>query len=165
MHNLKLIPVKEIEQIEILSKLACEIWNQHFVPIIGQAQVDYMLNKFLSPKALTEQIASGYEYFLVSCDDKFVGFTGIHDENGSLFLSKLYVHIDVRGKGIASWVFHELVKICKERNLDKIWLTCNRHNSNTLAIYDHLGFEIVREEAADIGNGFVMDDYILEYKI
>ena len=65
MNNLKLIPVKEIEQIEILSKLACEIWNQHFVPIIGQAQVDYMLNKFLSPKALTEQIASGYEYFLV----------------------------------------------------------------------------------------------------
>ena len=165
MNNLKLIPVKEIEQIEILSKLACEIWNQHFVPIIGQAQVDYMLNKFLSPKALTEQIASGYEYFLVSCDDNFVGFTGIHDENGSLFLSKLYVHLDVRGKGIASWVFHELVKISKERNLDKIWLTCNRHNSNTLAIYDHLGFEIVREEAADIGNGFVMDDYILEYKI
>jgi ribosomal protein S18 acetylase RimI-like enzyme len=165
MNQLSMIPVQSEEQIETLSKLAVEIWNQHFVPIIGQAQVDYMLNKFLSPKALAEQISSGYEYFLVSSDNSFVGFTGIHDENGSLFLSKLYVHISARGKGIASWVFQELVKICKTRNLGKIWLTCNRYNSNTLAIYDHLGFEIVREEAADIGNGFVMDDYILEYKI
>lgn len=165
MNNLKMTPAKENEQVETLSKLAYEIWNQHFVPIIGQAQVDYMLNKFLSPKALASQIASGYEYFLVSYDDTLAGFTGIHAENESLFLSKLYVHIDHRGKGIASLIFQELVKICKERNLDKIWLTCNRYNSNTLAIYEHLGFEIVREEAADIGNGFVMDDYILEYKI
>ena len=51
MNQISMIPVKSIEQIETLSKLACEIWNQHFVPIIGQAQVDYMLDKFLSPKA------------------------------------------------------------------------------------------------------------------
>ena len=165
MNQISMIPVKSTEQIETLSHLACDIWNQHFVPIIGQAQVDYMLDKFLSPKALCAQLSSGYEYYLISCDNTLVGFTGIHDENGSLFLSKLYVHISQRGKGIASWTFHQLVQICKTRNLDKIWLTCNRHNTNTLAIYDHLGFKIVREEAADIGNGFVMDDYILEYKI
>ena len=165
MNTLQMIPVQNEEQIKTLSNLACEIWNQHFVPIIGKAQVDYMLNKFLSPEALKKQLADGYEYYLISCDDSFVGFTGIHDENGSLFLSKLYVHVNSRGKGIASWVFQKLVEICNTRNLDKIWLTCNRHNSNTLAIYDHLGFEIVRKEAADIGNGFVMDDYILEYKI
>ena len=165
MESIKMLPVQNKNQIITLSELACKIWNQHFVPIIGQAQVNYMLNKFLSPTALAEQLENGYEYFLVFHQDALVGFTGIHDENGSLFLSKLYVHVNHRGKGIASHIFKELVQICKTRNLDKIWLTCNRYNANTLAVYDHLGFEIVREEAADIGNGFIMDDYILEYKI
>ena len=165
MNTITMIPVNTTEQIQTLSTLANDIWHQHFVPIIGEAQVDYMLSKFLSPNALAEQIENGYEYFLVFCNSELAGFTGIHDENGSLFLSKLYVHVNHRGKKIASHVFQELVNICKDRNLDKIWLTCNRHNSNTLAVYDHLGFEIVREEAADIGNGFIMDDYILEYKI
>ena len=165
MKNMKMLLVKTEEEISTLSKLAHEIWNQHFVPIIGQAQVDYMLNKFLSPSALSVQIESGYEYFLVFHQNDLVGFTGIHDVDGSLFLSKLYVHVNHRGKGIASQIVKELIQICKTRNLDKIWLTCNRYNANTLAIYDHLGFQIVREEAADIGNGFVMDDYILEYQI
>ena len=165
MNTIQMVPVVTMEQIQTLSLLACDIWHQHFVPIIGEAQVNYMLEKFLSPSALSMQLEEGYEYFLVYHEDALAGFTGIYDENGSLFLSKLYVHIDYRGKKIASQVFHALVNICKERNLDKIWLTCNRHNTNTLNVYDHLGFQIVREEAADIGNGFIMDDYILEYAI
>ncbi|MFR9065367.1 MAG: GNAT family N-acetyltransferase, partial [[Clostridium] scindens] len=55
--------------------------------------------------------------------------------------------------------------LCRERGLSKIYLTCNKHNDNTLAIYDHLGFKITDEQVADIGNGFVMDDYILTYAI
>lgn len=165
MENLKLISVTDMKLISSLSKIADEIWHEHFVPIIGEAQVDYMLEKFLSPNALKKQIDEGYEYFLISYEEALVGFTGIHVEKRSMFLSKLYVHKNFRGKRISTWVFQQLVKICKEKNLDKIWLTCNRYNSNTLAVYDHLGFKIVREEAADIGNGFVMDDYILEYEI
>ena len=53
----------------------------------------------------------------------------------------------------------------KLRELNKIWLTCNRNNTSSLEVYKHLGFEVVREEVADIGNGFVMDDYILEYEV
>jgi GTP cyclohydrolase I len=39
-------------KIEIVEKLACEICNEHFVPIIGKAQVDYMLEKFQSKTAV-----------------------------------------------------------------------------------------------------------------
>ncbi|MBQ8803167.1 MAG: GNAT family N-acetyltransferase [Tyzzerella sp.] len=165
MEGLRIIPVTNIELVYSVTAVADEIWHDHFVPIIGEEQVDYMLEKFLSPEALVEQINSGYEYFLFSYEYTFAGFAGIHEKDGSLFLSKLYVHKDFRGKGIASHMFQKFIEICKMRNLDKIWLTCNRHNDNTLAIYDHLGFKKVREEVNDIGNGFVMDDYILEYEI
>lgn len=165
MEGLRIIPVTNIELVYSLSAVADDIWHEYFTPIIGEAQVDYMLEKFLSPDALVEQINSGYEYSLFSYEYTFAGFAGIHEEDGKLFLSKLYVHEDFRGKGIASYMFEKFVEICRDRNLDKIWLTCNRHNTNTLAIYEHLGFKTVREKATDIGNGFVMDDYILEYEI
>lgn len=165
MDGLRIMPVTNIELVYSVSAVAEEIWHDHFDPIIGEKQVDYMLEKFLSPDALVEQINSGYEYFLFSYEYTFAGFAGICEKDGSLFLSKLYVHSDFRGKGIASHMFHKFIEICKMRNLDKIWLTCNRHNANTLAIYEHLGFRKVREEVTDIGNGYVMDDYILEYKI
>lgn len=165
MDGLRIINVTNMELIYSLSAVADDIWHQHFTPIIGEKQVDYMLEKFLSPDALVEQINSGYEYFLLSYDYTFAGFVGIHEENDALFLSKFYIHQDFRGKKMGSYMFQKLIEICKMRNLKKIWLTCNKHNDVTLAIYDHLGFKIVREEVTDIGNGFVMDDYILEYEI
>jgi len=165
MNGLRIITVTNMELVYSLSAVADDIWHEYFTPIIGEAQVDYMLEKFLSPEALVEQINSGYEYFLLSYDYTFAGFAGIHEEKDALFLSKLYVHEEFRGKGIGSYMFQKIVEICKLRGLKKIWLTCNRHNTNTLEIYKHLGFKTVREEAADIGNGFVMDDYILEYEV
>ena len=165
MDGLRVIPVSNMELVYSVSAVADEIWHEHFVPIIGEEQVDYMLEKFLSPEALVEQINSGYQYYLFSFEYTFAGFAGVHKENGRLFLSKLYVHKDFRGKGIASYMFKQFVEMCKKHNLDKIWLTCNRNNTNTLNVYKHWGFKKVREEAADIGNGFVMDDYILEYEI
>jgi ribosomal protein S18 acetylase RimI-like enzyme len=62
-------------------------------------------------------------------------------------------------------MFQKFVEIAKMRNLKKIWLTCNRNNTNSIAIYEHLGFKKVREEVTDIGNGFVMDDFIFEYEV
>ena len=165
MKNLRIIPVANEELVLSLSAVADDIWRQHYTPIIGEAQVDYMLEKFLSPEALVEQINAGYEYFLFSYDYTFAGFAGIHEEDNKLFLSKLYVHEDFRGKGIGSYMFQKFIEICKLRNLKTIWLTCNRNNTGSLAVYEHLGFKKVREEAADIGNGFVMDDFIMEYEI
>jgi ribosomal protein S18 acetylase RimI-like enzyme len=165
MKNLRIIPVANEELVLSLSAVADDIWRQHYTPIIGEAQVDYMLEKFLSPEALVEQINAGYEYFLFSYDYTFAGFAGIHEEDNKLFLSKLYVHEDFRGKGIGSYMFQKFIEICKLRNLKTIWLTCNRNNTGSLAVYEHLGFKKVREEVADIGNGFVMDDYIMEYEI
>ncbi len=165
MNGLRVIPVSNMELIYSVTAVAEEIWHEHFIPIIGEEQVDYMLEKFLSPEALAKQINSGHQYYLFSYEYTFAGFAGVHKEDGKLFLSKLYVHKDFRGQGIASYMFQQFIAMCKKNNLEKIWLTCNRHNTDTLAIYEHWGFKTVREEATDIGNGFVMDDYIMEYEV
>ena len=165
MNGLRIIPVTNEELVYSLSAVADDIWHEYFTPILGTAQVDYMLEKFLSPDALIEQINNGYEYFVFSYEYTFAGFAGIKEEHGKLFLSKLYVHKDFRGKKIGSYMFSKFIEICKMRELKSIWLTCNRNNTETLAIYEHLGFQKIREEKADIGNGFYMDDFILEYEL
>ena len=57
--------VNNNSDIDTVSRLAHEIWNQHFVSIIGQAQVDYMLEKFQSSDDIAEQISCSYEYYII----------------------------------------------------------------------------------------------------
>ena len=165
MDALRIMPVTNMELVYSVYAVAEPIWEQHYTPIIGADQVEYMVEKFLSPDAIVEQINSGYEYFLFSYDYTFAGFSAIEERGEDLFLSKLYVDQEFRGKGIGKYMFQKFVEIAKMRNLKKIWLTCNRNNTNSLAFYEHIGFKKVREEVTDIGNGFVMDDFILEYEV
>lgn len=166
MNTTTFILAKTDGDIQTIATIAEEIWHQHFTPIIGEAQVNYMVEKFQSYPALKSQVENdGYEYFLITSSHTPCGYIGIHPEKDALFLSKLYIKKDFRGQHLATEGFQFLITLCKERGLKKIWLTCNKHNDNTLEIYNHLGFKITREQVADIGNGFVMDDYILEYEI
>ncbi len=165
MSQIDFHPVRTKEEIKTLAALAKQIWEQHFTPIIGEAQVAYMVEKFQSEKALTDQIAQGYHYFLFEIAGEYVGFTGIHPEEGKLFLSKLYLKKECRKRGFAREAFRFLVQYCKDNGLSAIWLTVNRHNTDTIEVYRHLGFVTTREQKADIGGGFYMDDYIMEFPI
>lgn len=98
-------------------------------------------------------------------DGVFSGYVGVHEENGSLFLSKLYIHEGARGKHISTATFHYLVDLVRIVVLIKSGSPCNKHNDHTLSVYEHLGFITTRSQVTNIGNGFVMDDYILEYTI
>ena len=79
MDGLRIIPVTNMELVYSLTTVADEIWREYFPLIIGEKQVDYMLDKFLSPDAVVEQINSGYEYFVFSYEYTFAGFAGLHE--------------------------------------------------------------------------------------
>ena len=154
--------VLDEDQIETIEGLACEIWCEHFTPIIGQAQVDYMLEKFQSKKAIVEQIENGFLYFLIKNDNDPVGYAGVLVKKNQLFLSKLYIRSAERGNGYGRKVIEILEKLAIEKGLRKISLTVNKNNSGTIEMYKKLGFENCGSIVQDIGDGFVMDDYIME---
>lgn len=154
------------EDIQHLAQLAAEIWQDYFIRIISQDQINYMLDKFQSTKAITEQMKhQDYEYYFMRINDVPIGYVGIQPKDGKLFLSKFYIHKLHRGQGYASQAIEWLVQLCSGRKINTIWLTVNRHNHDTVAIYEKKGFRAVRTEVADIGHGFVMDDYIMEKPI
>ena len=152
-------------QIEIIVGLAYEIWNEHFTPIIGKAQVDYMLEKFQSKKVITEQIENGFLYFLIKNNNDYIGYLGVLAKDNRLFLSKLYIISAERGKGHGRKAIAFLEKLAIDKGLSKISLTVNKNNSATIKTYIKLGFENRGSIVQDIGNNFVMDDYKMEKDI
>lgn len=150
------------EDVASVAELAHEIWNEHFPPIIGQAQVDYMLGKFQSDPAIARQIREdGYAYYFVIDEGERVGYFAIlpDEERASMQLSKLYVKRAFRGRGVGRAVLAFVEQACAARGFHELWLTVNKDNHDSVAFYERQGFVVDRPLNADIGNGFVMDDH------
>jgi ribosomal protein S18 acetylase RimI-like enzyme len=150
--------------IEITAQLAHKIWNQHYVPIIGQAQVDYMLNKFQDAEAISHQIENGYEYFIIFHEHKPCGYLALISNTfeKKLMISKIYVDSDFRGLGLGSSLIDFSVETAKNSGFESIWLTVNKNNTKTIEWYQSKGFTVKKKIEMDIGNGFIMDDYLME---
>ncbi|CAI6059702.1 GNAT family N-acetyltransferase [Cohnella sp. JJ-181] len=149
-----------------VAALAEEIWHEYYGALLSREQIVYMVDKFQSADAIADQIATqGYEYYLMQAGGENVGYLAVKEEGGKLFLSKLYVLKAHRGQGYASRAMAFITGLCRERGLDALWLTVNRHNDGSIAVYEKKGFAKVREQVADIGNGYVMDDYVMEKEI
>ena len=161
------IEIKKIseDEIPILSELATSILREHFDPIIGKAQNDYMLEKFQSISSIKEQFQKGYLYYWVKYENKDIGFLGFFPVENKLYLSKFYLLKEYRGKKISKKMLEFLINYAKDRKLISIYLNVNKYNDLATNVYKHLGFVIIREEKNDIGNGFYMDDYVFEYTI
>ncbi|HOG16996.1 MAG TPA: GNAT family N-acetyltransferase [Syntrophales bacterium] len=157
-----IVPVSTDEAIGAVEALAREIWTEHYTPIIGKAQVDYMLEHFQSREAIAGQIREGYAYFLLEEGGERVGYLSIQPRQNELFLSKIYVKVSERGKGHARAAVHFVEGFARERHLTRITLTVNKNNSGSIRAYERLGFEKVEDLVQDIGGGFVMDDYRME---
>lgn len=159
--------VKSQQDIEHTSTLAKIIWQQHYLSIIGQAQVDYMLDKFQSENAISQQIESGYLYYLARHETNLAGYLALVPDTtrSRLMISKIYVDATTRGAGIGSAMLAFTVNKAKEMGLATVWLTVNIDNTDSINWYIKQGFKKIDEVKADIGSGYFMDDYILELKV
>lgn len=164
--DIHLIPVYTVAQVADVARMAHQVWNEHYVPLIGQAQVDYMVAKFQSPEAMQSQIDSGYEYFQIEQSGVSVGYAAIrHDApDARVFISKLYVLAAHRKSGAGRQTLELIERMARERGATHLWLTVNKGNPSVRA-YERLGFKIVEAMVMDIGGGYVMDDYKMEKEV
>lgn len=167
MSRINYVEVKTDAQICAAAALADEIWHEWFPAILSAEQIDYMVEKFQSAEAMTKQIASeGYRYFFLLRDGVKVGYTAIRrEDDGRLFLSKLYIKKEYRGNGYARETFEFLKNYCRGNGLNAIWLTVNKYNSASISVYEKCGFRRIGDGVTDIGNGFVMDDYYFQLDV
>jgi GNAT superfamily N-acetyltransferase len=160
------IEVLDDLQILTVAELAREIWVEHYTSIIGAAQVEYMLERFQSVEAIARQIREeGYCYFLIEGGQRPSGYFGIQVMDATLFLSKFYVLASERGKGYGKRAMAFIEQLARDAGCSEITLTVNKNNKDSVAAYERMGFKIDKSIVQDIGNGFVMDDYLMEKSI
>ncbi len=157
------IEVISQQQINSVAMLAREIWTEHYTPIIGRDQVEYMLGEFQSDEAIAAQIKTeGYRYFLVEAKGKYIGYMAVQPRGEELFLSKIYVEASRRGKGFGKKAIRFLENLASTLHLRKISLTVNKNNMKSIKAYEKMGFKNIGPVVQDIGNGFIMDDFKME---
>ena len=154
----------KLNEIKELAELASKIWHEYWTGVISDGQIDYMLDKFQSEKAMTEQINNeNYTYFYIISDGQKAGYIALSDKPDYLFVSKIYIGGGFRHKGLGTKAFDFIKQYAKKKNYDKIRLTVKKDNINSVNAYLKWGFEITDAIVTDIGCGYVMDDYVMEY--
>lgn len=151
-------------EISEMSKMATVIVREHFDPLIGKAQNDYMLQKFQTEDAIREQLRSGYQYFFVREDGRNIGFLAFYPKGNALYLSKFYLYKSERGKDYSRRMLEFIVAHARALHLDGIELNVNKQNSACRA-YESLGFKLLRAEKNSLGSGFYMDDYVYRLEV
>ena len=146
-------------QIAEMSTLASAIIKDYYDPLLGAAQNDYMIEMFQSERAIREQLDHGYRYYFARANGDDIGFLAFYPRGDALYLSKWYLRADTRGRGFARTMLDFLSEEAKKIGLHAIELNVNKYNK-TIAVYERLGFERIRDEKNDIGSGYFMDDYV-----
>lgn len=155
-----LVKAKE-EDLEVIIALAKVIWNEHYVPIIGQKQVDYMLANIYNHESLLDQMnKKKHVFYLIQKDAKTIGFSSISSENEyDYFIHKIYIQTQTSNQGIGTQILNELIQLTNAKSLT---LTVNRQNFKSINFYFKNGFKIDRVEDFDIGNGYQMNDFVMK---
>ena len=151
-----------------LTRLAREIWYQHYPGIITVKQIEYMLGQRYSPDAIRAEIESGAAHWLkLVVNGELAGFAS-HETNRvqrSVKLDKLYVHALFRGKGCGAALVRHVEQAARAQDCDQVYLQVNRNNFDSIAAYRRIGFEVMDRVRTDIGGGFYMDDYVMAKKV
>lgn len=156
---LKAVQVNEIEKVAGLAKI---IWAKHYPSIIGQEQVDYMLTNMYNTESLLKQMNEKKQlFYFIIVNNQNIGFLSVTLEGKDHWmLNKFYVLEEKAGKGVGSLILEELKKLIHPK---KISLTVNRKNYKSINFYFKNGFKIESTAVFDIGNNFVMDDFVMAW--
>ncbi len=163
---MKLIQIKA-NQLPIIIELTKKIWPVAYGTILSKAQLDFMIQKFYNETALQELMQKGHVFYLAQDEkENYVGFVSyeINSVPDKTKIHKIYVLPETQGTGLGRQFFELVKEQAKENNQKAIFLNVNKYN-NALHFYTKLGFSIVNDEVIDIGEGYVMDDYVMELGI
>jgi len=162
MTTIRSLSLAEMSQVQAL---AHKIWPVAYKEILSQEQLDYMLNWMYSIESLTQQINEGHHYFGILDATEMVGFLDVqpnHPEKKALKLNKIYVLPSCHGRGFGFQLMQFAIDFAKKKEQNTISLQVNRFNK-AKDFYTKIGFTIKEEKDFDIGNGYFMNDYVMEY--
>ncbi len=153
------------EELTKVQSVAHRTWPSTFANILSSEQIDYMLNWMYDLKMLESQLEKGHTFLLAEEDEKDLGFAGFelnYAEGQKAKLHKIYLLPEAQGKGVGKALILEVANRAKNAGQKSLLLNVNKYNQNAINFYLKMGFQEIYKEVIDIGNGYVMDDVVME---
>lgn len=154
-------------EFNIIQQIAYTTWPVCYGKILSDKQLEYMLGKFYSLEALNKNVIDDQHFLLIKENDTALGFSAYqhnYNERNVTRIHKIYILPETQGKGLGKLLMQHIQDLAKKNNSEALSLNVNRFNT-AISFYEELGFEIVAEENIEIGEGWFMQDYIMEKAI
>jgi GNAT superfamily N-acetyltransferase len=153
----------KLDELTIVTQLAHAIWPSTFKDILSPEQLHYMLQRMYSDETLQSRFRRGNVFLIMEAGKKPVGFMEIeahYPQLEQLKIHKLYVLPAIQGKGAGRKFLEKAKSLALEIGLNELTLNVNRYNKS-IDFYFRMGFSIEKEEDIAIGNGYLMEDYVM----
>lgn len=159
--------IKSDEDIDILVSIAHDIWSEHFNTMFDVEDLPKLIEGAQSKLAILSQIQDGYRYFFIDEEDIKIGYFAfkIDKQKNELFLSKIYIYSDQRGKGIGKKVLNHIEKVSKDAGIVKLVLTVHHKNTDSIGTYERWGFSNLGLIKRVFDNGLIVEDIKMEKAI
>ena len=150
------------EDILLIRELSLQVWPATYASILSREQIDYMMNLMYSEAALHQQMKDDHRFLIVYNAGIPIGFASYSQlEPGVFKLQKIYIITLQQGRGTGRYVIEQIIDRIRQEGGTLLRLNVNRNN-RAKDFYEKLGFVAVREEDVPIGNGYFMNDFVME---
>ena len=162
--NVTFLPLETPGELKRVRKIADEVWPETYRDIITPEQIRYMMEMMYSVPVMEKELFSGVFFDLCLVDGEDAGYTSFSacpDEPGTAKLHKVYLLERFHGQGIGQKMLAHACARCREKGFSRVILAVNKRNVKAQKAYARAGFAVRESVCKDIGEGFVMDDYIM----
>ena len=146
--------------VPLIQHLAYTIWTVAYKDILSKDQLAYMLEKMHSIEALTKLMDDNHQFIIPYEDGVAKGYACYKIHSNKARIEKIYVLPDQHKKGIGKLMMDHIIEKIKPQ-VNILELNVNRQNK-AVDFYKRIGFEIVKEVNIPIGEGFFMNDYVMQ---
>lgn len=156
------------EELPKVQSIAHRTWPSTFANILSPEQIEYMLNWMYSLDMLESQVDNRHTFLLAEDEGKELGFAGFelnYSEGPKAKLHKIYLLPEAQGKGAGKALILEVADRARKAGQKSLLLNVNKYNKKAIEFYNRIGFQEIYKEVIDIGNGYVMDDVVMELNL
>lgn len=152
------------ESLQIIRDLAADVWPKTFAEILSNDQIRYMMQMMYAPKVMEKELAAGYHFEIINIDGTPAGYFSwsAYESPETAKLHKLYLLQKFQGMGFGSAMLIQAEKRIRNAGFNKVRLNVNKYNCKAIKAYRRNNFENIQSVKIDIGNGFYMDDFVME---
>jgi ribosomal protein S18 acetylase RimI-like enzyme len=162
-----MVQLRQIAKEELfkVQGIAHQTWPSTFGAILSVEQIDYMLHWMYDLQLLESQVEKGHTFLIAEAQETAIGFAGFelfYKEGTKAKLHKLYLLPSSHGKGTGKALLQEVASRARAAGQQILTLNVNKDNQKAIDFYTSQGFVEIYKEVIDIGNGYVMDDAVMD---